>query len=209
MTPSLPRVRIIACGAIARELVEVLRVDALDNVTVECLPPDLHNHPDRIPEMVRTRIRAARGDHDRVLVGYSDCGTGGLLDAVCAEEGVERLPGAHCYELFAGPEAFAALHEAEPGTFYLTDYLVRNFDRLVIEGLGIARHPELLAIYFGNYRRLVHLAQTHDDALTELGRRAAARLGLEHDRRYTGAGQLGTTVAQWARAVPATSGASR
>jgi hypothetical protein len=187
---SLPRVRVIACGAIARELVEVLRVNGLDNVSVECLPPELHNRPERIPELVRARIRGARTDHDRILVGYADCGTGGLLDVVCAEEGVTRLPGAHCYELFAGGEVFAALHEREPGTFYLTDYLVRNFDRLVIEGLGIAAHPELQALYFGNYRRLVHLAQAHDDALTTLGRRAAVRLGLEHERRFTGTGAL-------------------
>jgi len=187
---SLPRVRVIACGAIARELVEVLRVNGLDNVSVECLPPELHNRPEKIPELVRARIRRAKNDHDRILVGYADCGTGGLLDVVCAEEGVTRLPGAHCYELFAGGEVFAALHEREPGTFYLTDYLVRNFDRLVIEGLGIAAHPQLQAMYFGNYRRLVHLAQTHDDTLTSLGRRAAVRLGLEHERRFTGTGAL-------------------
>jgi hypothetical protein len=197
---SLPRVRVIACGAIARELVEVLRINELDNISVECLPPELHNRPERIPELVRARIRGARSDYDRILVGYADCGTGGLLDVVCAEEGVTRLPGAHCYELFAGGEVFAALHEREPGTFYLTDYLVRNFDRLVIEGLGIAAHPELQAMYFGNYRRLVHLAQSHDDALTTLGRRAAARLGLEHERRFTGTGALDAALVSMAGA---------
>jgi hypothetical protein len=200
----VPRVRVIACGAIARELVEVLRLDGLDNVSVECLPPELHNRPERIPDALRARIRAARADHDRILVGYADCGTGGLLDVLCAEEGVTRLPGAHCYELFAGREEFASLHDREPGTFYLTDYLVRNFDRLVIEGLGIASHPELQTVYFGNYRRLVHLAQADDEGLAERGRQAAARLGLVHERRLTGTGQLGAAL----RGVAATTGAA-
>lgn len=186
----MPRVRVIACGAIAKELVEVIRLNGFDHVTIECLPPELHNRPERIPDALRGRIRAAKLDHDRVLVGYADCGTGGRLDALCAEEGVDRLPGAHCYELFAGSEVFASLHDREPGTFYLTDYLTRNFQRLVIEGLGIADHPELEAMYFGNYHRLVHLAQSDDADLAEQGRRAAARLGLVHERIVTGTGAL-------------------
>lgn len=196
-----PRVRVIACGALARELVAVIRANDLGNVTIECLPPDLHNRPSQIVDAVRARVRAAKADHDQVLVGYADCGTGGGLDRLCAEEGVERLPGAHCYELFAGPELFAALHEREPGTFYLTDYLVRNFDRLVIEGLGIDRHPQLLATYFGNYHRLVHLAQTDDADLARRGRRAAARLGLVHELRRTGTGQLDAVLTGLARPV--------
>lgn len=182
-TPA-PRVHVIACGALARELVDVL--GQLPSVTIECLPPLLHNHPDQIPDAIRQRVRARRADTDRILVGYADCGTGGLLDRVCAEEGVQRLPGAHCYEVFAGGEAFAALHAEDPGTFYVTDYLARNFDRLVIEGLGIDRHPELLAAYFGNYHRLVHLAQRDDPGLEDRARRAAARLGLRHERCLTG-----------------------
>jgi hypothetical protein len=181
-----PRVLVIACGALARELVEVLRASGLDHVTIACLPADLHNRPDRIPDAVRQRVRAARPHYETILVGYADCGTGGRLDAVCAEEGVERLPGAHCYELFAGAATFAALQDAEPGTFYVTDYLVRNFDRLVLAGLGLDRHPQLYESYFGNYRRLVHLAQSDDRSLAEQGRRAADRLGLEHERRPTG-----------------------
>ncbi|MFA9430388.1 DUF1638 domain-containing protein [Egicoccus sp. AB-alg2] len=180
------RVRIIACGALARELTEVLRDAALGDVRVECLPAALHDRPERIPDLVRARVRSAKAAGEHVLVGYADCGTGGRLDAVCAEEGVERLPGAHCYELFAGPEVFAALHEREPGTFYVTDYLVRNFDRLVVAGLGLDRHPELQAVYFGNYRRLVHLAQHEDDDLDRRARAAAKRLGLVHERRATG-----------------------
>lgn len=201
--PSTPRVLVIACGALARELVEVVSVNQLDNVTVECLPASLHNEPERIPEAVRSRVQAARDHHDEILVGYADCGTGGRLDALCAELGVQRLPGAHCYELFAGAETFAALQEREPGTFYLTDYLVRNFERLVIGSLGLDRHPQLLPSYFGNYRRLVHLAQTDDDDLAERGRRAAARLGLEHELRPTGYGQLATAVRDRAQTVAA------
>ena len=141
---------------------------------------------------MREKIRAARtrSDIDRILVAYADCGTGGTLDAVLEEEGAERIPGAHCYEFFAGGRAFAALHEAEPGTLYLTDYLARNFDRLILEGLGIDRHPELEAMYFGNYRRLVHLAQTRDGTLRAAARAAAERLGLEFEHRFTGYGDL-------------------
>lgn len=196
-----PRLLLIACGALARELVEVIRANRLGNVTVECLPAELHNEPERIPGVVRSRVEAAGADFDEILVAYADCGTGGRLDAVCDELGVERLPGAHCYELFAGPEVFAALHEREPGTFYLTDYLARNFDRLVIGSLGLDRHPQLLPTYFGSYRRLVHLAQTVDPSLEAAARRAAARLGLEHERRATGYGQLAPLVVDRARRV--------
>jgi hypothetical protein len=184
------RVRVIACGALARELSAVVRASHLDAVEVECLPPALHDRPGDIPEAVRARVRAAKAEGDDVVVGYADCGTGGLLDAVCADEGVERLPGAHCYELFAGGDTFAALHEDEPGTFYVTDFLLRSFDRLVVRGLGLDRHPELLAVYFGNYRRLVHLAQTDDPDLAARGRVAAERLGLEHERIVTGLGRF-------------------
>ncbi|MGZ9161239.1 MAG: DUF1638 domain-containing protein, partial [Candidatus Limnocylindrales bacterium] len=124
-----------------------------------------------------------------------DCGTGGLLDPVIADEGVERLAGAHCYEFYAGGARFERLAEEEPGTFYLTDFLARNFDRLVVKGLGLDRHPELLGEYFGNYRRLVYLAQTDDPALTTAARRAARRLGLRFERRLTGYGELATTIA--------------
>jgi hypothetical protein len=191
MSDDVPGLLVIACGAIARELVRVVHLDRLAGVEITCLPPDLHNRPERIPDAVRARIREARHDgYDDILVGYADCGTGGLLDVVCAEEGVSRLPGAHCYELFAGAEAFASLQEDEPGTFYLTDYLVRNVDRLVFEGLGIDRHPELRDLYFGNYRRVVHLAQTDDPELDRRARLAADRLGLAYERRSTGLGSL-------------------
>ena len=182
--PPQGRILVIACGALARELAEI--TGALGGLDFECLPARLHNRPEQIPEAVRRRIRTARGTYERILVGYMDCGTGGLLDRVCAEEGVARLPGDHCYELYAGSGVFAALQEAEPGTFYLTDYLVRHFDRLILEGLGISEHPELLEVYFGNYTRVVHLAQQRDDGLEFRARRAAAALGLRYERVVTG-----------------------
>jgi hypothetical protein len=159
-------------------------------MTVTCLPAHLHNRPDRIPEAVRGKIRATKDRYDRQLVLYGDCGTGGLLDAVLEEEGVERIPGPHCYEFFAGAANFAALAEEEPGTFFLTDFLVRHFDRLIIEGLGLDRYPQLLPDYFGHYRKLVHLAQVEDPALDAAAKRAALRLGLTHQRRFTGLGGL-------------------
>jgi hypothetical protein len=190
---------VIGCGALAPELVELTRRAGLPAMDLTCLPASLHNRPERIPGAVAARIRRARHDgYERIFVAYADCGTGGLLDGVLAGEGVERLEGAHCYEVYAGRAAFAALHDEEPGTFYLTDYLVRNFDRLVVRGLGLDRHPELLPIYFGNYRRLVYLAQADDATLTTRAEAAAARLGLEFERRLVGRGELATAIAGFA-----------
>ncbi len=194
-----PRVLVIGCGALARELVEVTR--GLPNVDITCLPPSLHDRPGGIPDAVRAGIRAGRaaGRYARIFVAYADCGTGGLLDRILGEEGVERLPGAHCYESFAGRAEFARLAEEEPATFWLTDFLARNFERLVIRGLGIDRHPELESMYFGNYRRMVYLAQTDDPALLALARAAAGRLGLAFQHRHTGYGELATSIAAAAR----------
>lgn len=201
-----PRTLVVACGALAREIVALVRAHGWEGAfEVQCLPAIWHNSPERIPDGVRRKLRAARGAFERVFVAYADCGTGGALDRVLAEEGAERLPGAHCYEVYCGAGAFAALHEAEPGSFYLTDYLARNFDRLVIQGLGIDRHPELLPAYFGHYRRLVHLAQTPDPALDGAARAAAERLGLAFERRATGYGDLEPFLAGAARG----SGAAR
>ena len=184
------RLLVIACGAIARELIEIARLHDLDGVEVTALPAELHNRPDEIPERVREKIRAAGDAYERIVIGYADCGTGGLLDRVCEEEGVERLPGAHCYELFAGRDAFAALHDEEPGTFYLTDYLARHVNVLVFAGLGLDAHPELAPLYFGNYRRVVYLAQSDDAELDRRAREAAERLGLDYQRRLSGYGDL-------------------
>jgi hypothetical protein len=193
----MERSLVIACGALARELVAV--TSQLRTVEVTCLPAELHNRPNRIPGAVRGRIADARADgFERIFIAYADCGTGGLLDRVLADEHVERLPGAHCYEVFAGASAFAALADEEPGTFYLTDFLVRNFDRLVWRGLALDRHPELMADYFANYTRVVYLAQSDDPALDEAAARAAAQLGLSFERRFTGLGDLGRSVRAFA-----------
>jgi len=196
-----PRVLVVGCGALARELVALTK--DLPNVDITCLPATLHNRPGGIPAAVRERIRRRRAGYDRVFVAYADCGTGGLLDPVIAEEGVERLAGAHCYEFYATSPEFAKLVDDEPATFFLTDFLARNFDRLVIKGLGLDRHPELRDQYFGNYQRLVYLAQTDDPALTATARRAARRLGLRYERRKTGYGELATTIAAVAAGKPA------
>jgi hypothetical protein len=186
---------VIGCGALASELVELTRRAGLPAMDLTCLPASLHNRPDRIPGAVAARIRRARADgYDQIFVAYADCGTGGLLDPVLAQDGVERLPGAHCYEVFAGTAEFAAMADAEPGTFWLTDFLARNFERLVIRGLGIDRHPELEQMYFGNYRRVVYLSQTDDPDLLTTARRAADRLGLEFEHRHTGYGDLATAI---------------
>jgi hypothetical protein len=188
-----PRVLVVGCGALGRELVALTA--HLPNVEIACLPPDLHNRPGGIPGAVRDRIRRGRADgYDQVFVAYADCGTGGMLDRVLEEEGVERLPGAHCYEFFAGRPAFAEMADDEPATFWLTDFLAYNFERLVIRGLGIDRHPELESVYFGNYRRVVYLSQTDDPELLELARSAAIRLGLDFEHRHTGYGELATSL---------------
>jgi hypothetical protein len=194
-TSGRPRVLVIGCGALARELVELASRPGFEHIEVTCLPAKLHNRPEQIPAAVRRKIRAARPHYDTIFVAYADCGTGGLLDPVLREEGVERLAGAHCYEFYAGREAFARLTDDDPATFFLTDFLARHFESLVIVGLGLDRHPELLPVYFGNYRRLVYLAQTDDPDLTARARRAATRLGLAFEHRATGLGELETRLA--------------
>jgi len=193
---------VIGCGALARELVELTRRAGLPAMDLTCLPASLHNRPERIPGAVQARIRRARADgYDRIFVAYADCGTGGLLDRVLDAEGIARLEGAHCYEVYAGRAAFASLSDEEPGTFYLTDYLVRNFDRLIVRGLGLDRHPELLPIYFGNYTRLVYLAQSDDSELTARAEAAAGRLGLPFERRLVGLGELAMSITKFAIAM--------
>jgi hypothetical protein len=183
-------VLVIACGALAREIQEVARLSGWKHLSVQYLPAELHNTPKQIPAAVKERIEAGRGRHRKIFVAYADCGTGGLLDADLKKLGVEHLPGAHCYEFFAGSQEFARLHEAEPGTFYLTDFLVRQFEALVIRGLGLDEHPELLSTYFGNYRKLIYLAQTESADLQAQARECARRLNLEYEYRFTGLGHF-------------------
>lgn len=187
---SPPRTLLIACGALAREMLALIEANRWDHLTLECLPAKLHNRPEKIPGAVRDKIAASRGRFERIFVAYADCGTGGLLDRVLEEEGVERIGGPHCYSFYAGAEVFEALHEEEIGSFYLTDYLTRHFETLIIKGMGLDRFPELMEAYFGNYRRLVYLAQTKDAELVEKARAAAARLGLDYEYRLTGYGEL-------------------
>jgi hypothetical protein len=183
------RVLVIACGALAREVLS-LRNGPLGSFDVTCLPAALHNRPERIPQAVRNKICAHRARYDEIVCLYGDCGTAGELDRVLAEEGVTRIDGPHCYAFYAGEDEFAEMMEAEPGTFFLTDFLARHFERLVIEGLGLDRFPQLRDDYFGHYQRLVHLAQTDDPAIAEKAEAAAQRLGLNYERRFTGLGGI-------------------
>jgi hypothetical protein len=185
---------VIACGALVRELGDIVAVNELDFVTIECLPAKLHNTPEAITEVVADRIERARGRFQRLFVGYADCGTGGELDRLLAKEGIERLPGASCYEFFATIPVLDMIHDSEPGTFYLTDYLARYFDLFVIRGLGLDRHPDLRDTYFGNFRRVMHLAQLDDLALEQAGREAARRLDLDYERILVGYGDLESTM---------------
>ncbi len=181
---------VLACGAIAREVLAVIAMNGWRHVTVRCLPAKLHTTPRDIPAAVDAKLSELAGRYARTFVAYADCGTAGALDPVLERHGVERLPGAHCYGFLAGNDAWDAMQEDEPATFYLTDFLARHFDSLVWRGLGLDRHPELLPDVFGNYRRLVYLAQTDDDALLERAREAADRLGLAFEHRRTGYGEL-------------------
>lgn len=183
-------VLVLACGALAREIQHLRQQPGWEHIRLQCLPADLHNRPELIPERIRAAIQRYRPQYPQLFVAYADCGTGGLLDRVLAEEGVERLPGAHCYATFAGQDAFARLADEEPGTFYLTDFLARHFRRLVIESLKLDSHPQLLPLYFGNYRRLVYLAQSDSPELLEKAQEAANYLGLEFRVVRTGYGEL-------------------
>lgn len=192
------RVAVLACGAIAREVLAVISLNGWTHVDVRCLPARLHNTPGRIPDAVDAKLHELTGRYERVFVAYADCGTAGELDAVLERHGVERLPGAHCYGFFAGNDAWQAMHDEEPGTFYLTDFLARHFDALVWRGLRLDRHPELLSDIFGNYRRLVYLAQTDDPALDERAREAAERIGVAFERVRTGYGELRPALERFA-----------
>jgi hypothetical protein len=185
---------IIACGALAHEITALRRANRWDALDVRCLPAELHNRPERIPAAVRAVIHASRAQYRSIFVAYADCGTGGLLDKMLLEEGVERIPGAHCYEFFATAPVFAELAAAEPGTFYLTDFLLRHFDRLVMRGLGLDRHPELFSSYFGNYRKLVYLAQAPGAQSLQQARAIAMQMGLDFEYRQTGYGTLESTL---------------
>jgi len=181
---------VITCSAVAREVNEIKKLGAWVQMDLQSITADLHITPEKIAPAVADKIDKARDKYDHIFVAYGDCGTSGELDKVLEQRGVSRLPGAHCYDFLAGQETYARLQEEEPGTFYLTDFLARQFERLVIGTLGLDKHPELKSMYFGNYTRLVYLAQTDSDELTEMAQKAADRLGLRFERIFTGTGEM-------------------
>ena len=181
---------VITCSAVAREVNEIKKLGAWVQMDLQSITADLHVTPEKIAPAVADKIDKARDKYDHIFVAYGDCGTSGELDKVLEQRGVSRLPGAHCYDFLAGQETYARLQEEEPGTFYLTDFLARQFERLVIGTLGLDKHPELRSMYFGNYTRLVYLAQTDSDELTEMAQKAADRLGLRFERIFTGTGEM-------------------
>ncbi|MFT7107605.1 MAG: hypothetical protein ACJAVT_002131 [Yoonia sp.] len=185
-------VLLIACGALAREILAIKSANGLDHLDLQCLPAIYHNHPEKIVPAIREAFEKFRETYGQIFVVYADCGTGGLLKAACADMGVGMVAGPHCYSFFEGNETFAARDEFT--AFYLTDFLVRQFDAFVWEPLGLGRHPELRDMYFGNYEKLVYQAQTDDPALTAKAQDCAARLDLPFERRFTGYGSLAPTL---------------
>jgi hypothetical protein len=185
-----PKLLIIACGAIAREIQAVLHLNGMDRVKITQIAAVLHNHPQQITKAVAKRLEMYRAEYEHIFVAYADCGTGGELDKLLKQHGISRLKGSHCYEFFAGTERFTQLHKAEPGRFYVTDYLLKNFDRLIMQGMGLIKHPKLIPIIFGNYHELIYLQQDPAANLVADGRIAADRLGLGYQVINTGYGQL-------------------
>lgn len=181
---------VITCSAVAREVNDIKKLGAWAQMDLQSITADLHATPEKIPQAVADKIDKARDSYDHIFVAYGDCGTSGELDRILEQRGVSRLPGAHCYDFLAGQETYARLQEEEPGTFYLTDFLARHFEKLVIGTLGLDKHPELKSMYFGNYTRLVYLAQTDSDELTGMAQKAADRLGLRFERIFTGTGEM-------------------
>lgn len=193
------RVLLIACGALAHEVLAIKRTGGWDHLDLQCLPANLHLWPDRIPQAVADAVAEYRGRYAQIFILYADCGTGGLLQQKCKDLGVQMLEGPHCYSFFEGNVRFAQIAEDEITAFYLTDFLVRQFDAFVWRPMGFDRHPELIRMMFGNYTKLVYQAQTDDPALDARAADCAARLGLTYERRLTGYGDLERAIAEVAR----------
>ena len=191
------RVLVLACGALAREIIALRDLNGWDHVDLQCLPAIWHNHPEKIAPGVAEVLTARRSDYDRIFVAYADCGTGGALEKICADHGAHMIRGPHCYAFFDGLDRFTARDEID--AFYLTDFLARQFDTFVWKPLGLDRHPQLLKMYFGHYKSLVYLAQTDEAALTDMAQAAADKMGLTFERRFTGYGELADALSQAAR----------
>ncbi len=187
------RVLLIACGALAREIVALRDMNGWTHMDLTCLPAIFHNHPERIVPGVEAAVEKHQRDYDQIFVVYADCGTGGQLQAACDRLGVSMVKGPHCYAFYDGLDHFAARDEIT--SFYLTDFLARQFDAFVWKPLGLEKHPELLEMYFGNYEKLVYLAQVEDADLDARAEALASRLGLDYERRFTGYGDLSAALA--------------
>lgn len=192
------RILLIACGALAREILDLKTANGWTHMDLTCLPAKLHLYPDQITQAVRDTVAKHRDTYASIHVVYADCGTGGLLEKACEELGVEMVAGPHCYSFFEGNTEFAARGDEDMTAFFLTDFLVRQFDAFVWKPMGLDRHPQLRDMLFGNYTKLVYQAQTDDADLTEKARQCADRLGLAFERRQTGYGDLSTTLRDWA-----------
>lgn len=186
---------VIACGMIAREVLAIKERLSFDHLELTCLPAEFHFYPDRIAPALDKAIAEAKAEgYTQIFIGYGDCGTGGMIDRICEKHGVERMDGPHCFAFYQGMEAFKTIEDGDMLAFYMTDFLCRQFDAFFIKPLGLDRHPELIADYFGNYQKVVYLAQTNDTALDKVAEDAARLLGLAYERRFTGYGDLATTL---------------
>lgn len=188
------RVLLIACGALAHEVLAVKKINGWDHLDLQCLPANLHLFPDKITEAVEACVLRYRSDYQAIHVLYADCGTGGQLLEKCNELGVEMIPGPHCYSFFEGNTQFLSRIDTEFTALYLTDFLVRQFDAFLWKPMGLDRHPELRDMYFGNYTKLVYQAQTNNPVLDTKAQDCARRLGLAYERRFTGYGDLVTAM---------------
>lgn len=190
------KVLVIACGALAREIIDIKHANGWTHLDLTCLPANYHLYPEKITAAVQSAVAKHRPDYSQIFVAYADCGTGGLLQKACADLGVDMIAGPHCYSFFEGNDRFAAHAEHEITTFYLTDFLVRQFDAFIVKPMGLDRHPELRDMYFAHYEKMVYQAQTDDPALTAKAQECARFLGLSFERRYTGYGDLATSLGQ-------------
>ena len=184
------KILILACGALAKEIAVLIHLNGWTHLKTRYLPAILHNTPEKITEQLRMVLQSSQTKFSKIFIGYADCGTGGKIDSLLDEFDVQRLPGAHCYEFFTGKQTFAEIMEEEIGSYFLTDFLVKAFEKLVWQGMKIDRHPELLPIYFKHYKKLVYLAQSENQELQTQAYEIAGRLGLVYEKRVTGYGEL-------------------